>query len=120
MKILIDMNLSPVWVGVLAETGWEARHWSSIGAHHAPDPELMAWAKENGYIVFTHDLDFSAILAATKAAAPSVFQVRTQDVMPAAIGELVIKNLRKFQGELETGALVTINEFKGKARVLPI
>ncbi|MCF8246507.1 MAG: DUF5615 family PIN-like protein [Saprospiraceae bacterium] len=112
-------NLSPLWVDAFANAGWEAKHWSSIGEHHAPDPELMAWAKENGYIVFTHDLDFSAILAATKAAAPSVFQVRTQDVMPSAIAGLVISNLIKFQVELEAGALITLNEIRGKARILP-
>jgi predicted nuclease of predicted toxin-antitoxin system len=27
----------------------------------------MNWALTNGYIVFTHDLDFGAILAATQA-----------------------------------------------------
>ncbi len=42
----------------------------------------MEWAKTNSHIVFTHDLDFGAILAATNAIAPSVIQVRTQDVMP--------------------------------------
>lgn len=40
--------------------------------------------------------------------------------MPDAIGHLVINNMRKFQPELEAGALVTVNETKGKVRVLPI
>ena len=30
-------------------------------------PSVMEWARSNGYIVFTHDLDFGAILAATRA-----------------------------------------------------
>jgi len=41
----------------------------------------MDWAKDNGYVVFTHDLDFSALLAATQAECSSVIQVRTQDVL---------------------------------------
>lgn len=90
MKILIDMNLSPLWVDVLSEAGWETTHWFSIGAQHAPDTEIMAWAKKNAFIVFTHDLDFGAILAATKASSPSVFQVRTQDIMPSAIASRVL------------------------------
>jgi len=28
----------------------------------------MIWAKEKGYVVFTHDLDFGALLAASKDA----------------------------------------------------
>jgi predicted nuclease of predicted toxin-antitoxin system len=30
MKILIDMNLSPLWVDVLTAAGIEAMHWSTI------------------------------------------------------------------------------------------
>jgi len=40
MKILIDMNLSPEWVGVLEAAGWRATHWSSIGKASAPDEEI--------------------------------------------------------------------------------
>ena len=67
MKLVIDMNLSPEWVAVLQCHGWEAVHWSSVGNPRAPDAEMMAWAKTSAYMVFTHDLDFGAILAATDA-----------------------------------------------------
>jgi predicted nuclease of predicted toxin-antitoxin system len=83
MKLLIDMNLSPRWVSVLEESGWEAMHWSSIGQPDAPDHEIFNYARSNGHVIFTHDLDFGTILAATKADCPSVIQVRTQDVTPA-------------------------------------
>lgn len=56
MKLLVDMNLSPDWVKVLLEGGWEAVHWSKVGNPASTDCEIMAWAKKNGYIVFTHDL----------------------------------------------------------------
>ena len=72
MKLLVDMNLSPRWVGVLAEAGIEAVHWSILGAKNAPDPEIMAYASANDYVVLTHDLDFSAILAATHGDKPIV------------------------------------------------
>lgn len=80
MKIVIDMNLSPQWVTVLHNHGLTAVHWSTIGNPSAPDTEIMEWALNNAHIVFTHDLDFGAILSATQANAPSVIQVRTQDV----------------------------------------
>jgi hypothetical protein len=32
----------------------------------APDVEIMAYAAKYDYVVLTHDLDFSAILAATQ------------------------------------------------------
>jgi predicted nuclease of predicted toxin-antitoxin system len=42
MKILVDMNLSPRWVELLAGAGLDATHWSTIGEPHAPDSEIMA------------------------------------------------------------------------------
>lgn len=32
-------------------------------------------------VAFTHDLDFSALLAATQATGPSIIQVRAEDVL---------------------------------------
>ena len=69
MKILIDMNLSPEWVRVLERHGWTAVHWSTVGDPRAEDTVLMDWARRNQHIVFTHDLDFGALLALTQAKA---------------------------------------------------
>jgi len=119
MKILIDMNLPPRWAKVFAAEGWEALHWSQVGAPTASDREIMAWARDNDYIVFTHDLDFSALLATTQGEGPSVIQVRTQNVLPEAIGTLVINAMKQFQHELKTGALITIDPHRARSRILP-
>jgi predicted nuclease of predicted toxin-antitoxin system len=74
MKLLIDMNLPPLWVRFLREAGFEALHWSTIGDPRATDATIMDWARHAGCVVFTHDLDFSALLAATEATGPSVIQ----------------------------------------------
>jgi predicted nuclease of predicted toxin-antitoxin system len=76
MRILIDMNLSPQWVGVFERHGWQAVHWSTVGDPRAIDRVIMDWAQANQYVVFTHDLDFGAILAVTHAAGPSVISGR--------------------------------------------
>jgi len=119
MKILIDMNLSPDWVEVFQKAGWQAQHWSHIGNPQAPDQEIMAWARKDGWIVFTHDLDFGAILAMTRVQSPSVIQVRTQNVMPRHLATQLIQTLREQQSVLEKGALVTIDETKSRVRILP-
>ena len=72
IKIIIDMNLPPSWVAVFENEGWEAVHWSTIGKPSATDAEIMKYAKNGGFLVFTHDLDFGAILAATGWKTPSV------------------------------------------------
>lgn len=94
MKVLIDMNLSPIWEEYLITNGYEAIHWIRVGAPNAPDKLIFEYARNHNYIVFTNDLDFGAILAATNAEAPSVFQVRTQDLSPDYIGDKVIYCLR--------------------------
>lgn len=120
MKLLLDMNLSPRWVGVLTDAGIEAVHWSLLGARNAPDPEIMAYACANDYIVVTHDLDFSAILAATHGEKPSVVQIRAEDVSPGAIGKQVIAALCQMETELEDGALLTIDPNRTRLRLLPL
>ncbi len=120
MKLLIDMNLSPDWVEVLSGEGIDSVHWSEIGASSAYDQELMAWAKSNGYIVLTHDLDFGAILAATNADAPSVIQLRFQNLAPSHASQLVLKVLRDYRLALEQGALISLAEDKERLRILPL
>jgi predicted nuclease of predicted toxin-antitoxin system len=120
MKLLVDMNLSPRWVKRLADAGFEAAHWSTLGTATAPDTEIMAFAQANDYIVLTHDLDFSAILAATQGTKPSVVQVRADDVSPDTIGSQVIQALQAMAAELEDGALLTIDPNRSRLRLLPL
>lgn len=120
MKLLIDMNLSPRWVDALGNAGVEATHWSSLGANNALDSEIMSYARTNDYVVLTHDLDFSAILAATQGEKPSVVQIRAEDVSPEAIGSQVIIALRQMVTELEDGALLTVDPNRTRMRVLPL
>jgi predicted nuclease of predicted toxin-antitoxin system len=120
IKIIIDMNLPPRWVSVLKAKGWDAVHWSSIGSPGAADAEILRYAKDGGYAVLTHDLDFGAMLAVTGGNAPSVIQVRTQDVFPEAIGPLVWAALKQFKVEIEKGVLISVDENRSRARLLPL
>jgi predicted nuclease of predicted toxin-antitoxin system len=120
IKVLIDVNLSPAWTAMLGTNGIEAVHWTSVGDPRAPDDELLRYAREHGYIVFTHDLDFGLLLALTRANGPSVIQVRAQNVLPDAIGDLVVRILTEQAAVLASGALVTVEPHATRVRVLPI
>ena len=120
MKILVDMNLSPEWVVGFIAAGWESVHWSAVGNPAAPDSELMAWAEAHGFAVFTHDLDFGALLAATGAVAPSVIQLRSEDTRPSTMYGLVAASLRDQQGAVEEGALLTIDPRRWRVTILPL
>ena len=120
MKLLVDMNLSPRWIGFLADAGIESVHWSEIGVGNAPDIEIMAYAKAHFYVVLTHDLDFSAILAATRGEKPSVIQIRSEDVSLNVIGTRILSALRQMAPELEEGALLTVDPNRTRLRLLPL
>ncbi len=109
MKILVDMNLSPAWRETFTKEGLEALHWSEVGTPKATDPEIMTWAREHGFIVFTHDLDFGHLLALAHATGPSVIQARTEDVLPERLGPVVFKVLRQFEALLSEGALAVVD-----------
>lgn len=67
MKILVDMNLSPSWADALGQHGFEAVHWMEVGDQRAPDRTIMTWARERGYVVFTHD---HILIVRSRAAPP--------------------------------------------------
>jgi len=120
MKIVIDMNLSPDWVAVLCEAGHEAVHWSVVGSPKADDREILSWALEREHVVFTHDLDFGAILASTGTDTPSVLQVRAQEITPTGAKDLILGALSRFEAQLLQGALVSLDEGRARVRILPI
>ncbi len=119
VALVVDMNLSVEWVAELARHGWSAVHWSTVGDPRADDATVMAWARTNGRVVFTHDLDFATTLALTHAAGPSVLQVRGQNVLPEHLGPVVVAALRQYDAELAAGAVVVVEERKCRVRVLP-
>ena len=108
MKIVEDMNLPPIWGELLANEGFDAVHWGQIGDPRAADATIMQWARSNDHVCF-HDLGFSALLAAGGQDSPSVIQVRSQDVMPDAIGADVVGVLRQHADQLHAGAIITID-----------
>jgi predicted nuclease of predicted toxin-antitoxin system len=114
------MNLSPRWVDIFTSHDIEAVHWASIGSANAADTEIMAYAKTHNFTIFTHDLDFSVILAITHNDKPSVIQIRTGDVSPVISSRLVINAIHSAATEIEKGALVTIDLHKTRLRILPL
>jgi predicted nuclease of predicted toxin-antitoxin system len=114
------MNIGDAWVKLLISEGHDAVHWSSIGASADTDIAIMEFARSDNRIVVTNDLDFGTILATTKAAGPSVIQIRTRNTLASRIGPTVLRALASAREELATGALITIDSDRFRVRSLPI
>jgi predicted nuclease of predicted toxin-antitoxin system len=91
------MNLSPEWVQEFKRRDVEAVHWSTVGRFDAADKVLMEFARQNQYVIFTHDLDFGTALALTKAEKPSVVQVRTQNVTIPHLTDIVFSTIKTYE-----------------------
>ena len=120
MKLLVDMNLSPSWVG-----GWRGtRSRPSTGPPSArpPRPTTKSCLGRcgHGFVVLTNDLDFSAILAATSGRTPSVVQLRAQDLLSQASMTVVARALEVHRDDIERGALLSIDEGGTRVRMLPL
>ena len=114
------MNLPPRWKSYLEIAGMEALHWSEVGDPRASDQEIMNWAVDNGWVVFSHDLDFCALLAATRSRSPTVIQIRSDDITPEALGDLFVRSVKRFRNEMDTGALLVIEPGRSRIRLLPL
>ncbi|MBA4180789.1 MAG: hypothetical protein C0506_09395 [Anaerolinea sp.] len=119
MKLLLDMNLSPLWVGYLHALGWEVEHWGALGDGRAPDEEILAWARGNGWAVVTADLDFGRLTVESGLASPSVVLLRTGGTLPVDIGPALAASFERNRDALDTGTLLVFDGERERLRPLP-
>jgi predicted nuclease of predicted toxin-antitoxin system len=79
----------------------------------------MSYARDNDYIVVTHDLDFSTILSVTHGQKPSVIQIRVQNFNSEQFAELIALAVMQNANELEQGAILSIDAHKSRLCMLP-
>lgn len=114
------MNLSPEWAESLRESGLDAIHWSRLGEANAPDHEIFAHARAEGWTILTQDLDFSQILFETAASGPSTILLRLGDELSLGTRHRVAGIILQCRSEIESGALLVIDEQKTRLRTLPL
>ena len=114
------MNLSPEWAESLRDSGLDAIHWSRLGAANAPDHEIFAQVRADGLVILTQDLDFSQILFETAASGPSRILLRLGDELSFGTRRRVAGIILQCRSEIESGALLVIDEQKTRLRTLPL
>jgi len=70
--------------------------------------------------VVTQDLDFSAIVALSGQAAPSVISLRLASSRIERVNALLAAVLPKIEPDVAAGAIVTVDEHRVRSRGLPI
>ena len=67
MRFLADAGVSPDTVAFLTRLGHDAIHVRALDMHRAQDRELVDYARSEGRVIVTFDLDFGDILAPRRA-----------------------------------------------------
>jgi predicted nuclease of predicted toxin-antitoxin system len=121
VRLLLDNNLSPRLVDVLAKEGWDVVHVGSLGLRAATDRVVLQIARDDGRILISADTDFGTLLAASHEAGPSVVLVRR--VIGRRVEQLaglLVANLPQVEEDLQLGSIVVVGDDSLRVRRLPI
>ena len=75
MRFLADAGVSPDTIAFLTRLGHDAIHVRALEMHRAQDRELVDYARSEGRVIVTFDLDFGDILALGVLDRPSVIRI---------------------------------------------
>jgi predicted nuclease of predicted toxin-antitoxin system len=111
LRFLADLNISPQTVTALQQRGWQITRSSEWLPTTAPDDEILEFARREGYIVVTQDLDFSALLALSGHDQPSLVTLRLSTSEPEFV---------TLEKSLPYSCAMTIEDSVVRLRKLPI
>jgi predicted nuclease of predicted toxin-antitoxin system len=120
VRFLVDMNLSAGVAAALRAAGHEAVHLRELGLEALDDLGIFARAAAERRVVVTFDLDFADILAASSGRSVSVILLRLRAMTTANVVRRLPDVLRRTAADLESGAIVIVEEARLRIRRLPI
>jgi predicted nuclease of predicted toxin-antitoxin system len=118
--LLVDMNVSPRVVAALRQAGWDAIRVSERLPATSPDEVVLAFARREGRVMVTEDLDYSALLALGGFERPSLVTLRLTSGDPEVMARRLVVVLPGLVTVLASGAAVTVEDDHERIRVLPI
>ena len=120
MRILADMPISPRTVEFLKELGHEVTHAAELSMALSPDEDIVEFAKSQGLVILTEDLDFAAILAVTRAIEPGVIILRVGNWKREQIEQRLAQALDELNDVTLYNSIVMIERNRIRVRRLPI
>ncbi len=120
MRILADVHISPRTVEFLRSLGHDTVRVSDALAPSAADDEIVAEAIRDRRVILTQDLDFSAIVALSGRAVPSVVSLRLTSSRIETVNARLDQLLPVIEPDLMHGTLVTVEDARIRTRKLPL
>jgi predicted nuclease of predicted toxin-antitoxin system len=116
VRLLADLNVAPRTVVFLRSLGHDVVRVDALLPDTAPDAEIVGVALREG----TQDLDFSALVALSGRSGPSVVSLRLSSPRVERVNERLRDVLPSLAAEIESGAIVSVEDDGVRARSLPI
>ena len=120
LEFLANMNISPMTVKQLQESGWDIIRIPEVMDARSRDIEVLRYAEQNNKVLITHDLDFSMLLAVGGYQKPSVINLRIENAKPDSVAQRIIDIVSTMEKELSEGAIVSVDETSIRYRTLPV
>ena len=120
LKLLADMNISPLTVQVLRAQDWDIVRVNARLPANASDDEILALARMEDRVIVTQDLDFSALIALGGYVRPSLITFRLNVPEPNTVTRRLLAVLAQYDSALRDGCALTIDERVVRLRRLPI
>ena len=120
MRLLADMHMSPHTVDFLRSSGHDALRVNEVLSARATDEEIIDWAAQESRTILTQDLDFSALIALSGKAIPSVISLRLSSSRVDYVNALLEKVLPGLEQDVLEGVIIAVEDRRIRRRDLPI
>lgn len=120
IRFLADMNISPRTIEALRQQGWDIVRVSQVMPVDALDSEILDFARKDGRVVVTQDLDFSTLLVLGGHDSPSLVTLRLAVSDPEAITKVLLQSFPRIREAITEGSAVIIEDAAIRIRRLPI
>ncbi len=120
VALLADLHISPKTVEALRGAGYAISRVSDHLSATSSDEQIVELATRLHSAIVTQDLDFSALIARSGSASPSVLSLRIGNVAHQHVTNLLLDVLPMIQKELEQGAIISVDDFGIRIRPLPV
>ncbi len=118
MRFIVDQAVSWQVAEALTKAGHDAIHVRDVGRANAPDESILELAAADRRIIISQDTDFGTLLVRAGGKHPSVVLLRMRDARPETHARTILQNLPQIARDLESGAIVVIEDARIRVRRL--
>ena len=120
MRLIADLHSAPRTVEHLKTLGHDVLRVSEVLPPTATDHDIVAYALRERRTILTQDLDFSAIIAISGHAFPSVVLLRLSSSRIESVNRTLTRMLPDLEADAEHGTLITVEDHRVRRRRLPL